>query len=141
MRNVIALVLIVVPLTYGCATQKRAVIAHEKVIRLEATVFFDFDSHKLRKDMIPLLKGIADKVRGNPNIVVMLEGHTDRIGPASYNDVLAEERARAVGAYLAQQGVGHRRMTFVSKGEREPVDPGRTRKAHRKNRRVEVHQI
>lgn len=141
MRHVIAMVMVVVPLMYGCANQKRANVAGEKIVKIHATAFFNFDSHAIRKDMRPVLDGVAEKMETDPDIVVVMEGHTDKTGSVSYNEVLAEKRARAVGAYLAQEGVNHRRMTFVSKGEKEPADPRSNRDARRKNRRVEIHQM
>lgn len=141
MRYIFALVIVMVPFLYGCAVQKRVSVADEKVVRLHAVALFDFDSNTIQKDMIPVLNGVAEKMERDPNITVVLEGHTDKIGRASYNEVLAEKRARAVGAYLSQEGVGNRRMTFISKGEREPADSRNTKAAYKKNRRVEINQL
>ena len=124
----------------GCATQKRAENAADMgSITIDATVLFDFDKYDLREDARPILNEVAAKIRNKPGVFVVLEGHTDSRGSDAYNEVLAEKRARAVGAYLSQEGVRFNRITFISKGERELKDEGRSEESHRVNRRVEIH--
>ena len=45
-----------------------------------------------------------------------VEGHTDAKGTANYNLRLSEQRAQAVKAFLAQQGVQDKRLSASGKG-------------------------
>lgn len=75
---------------------------------------------------------------------VLIEGHTDSIGSASFNQQLSENRADNVAIALENSGVGRTRITARGYGERYPVAPntyesGVDNPAGRaKNRRVEV---
>ena len=123
----------------GCATQKRAeTVADMGSITIDETVLFDFNKYALREDARPVLNEVAAKIQEHPGVFIVLEGHTDSRGSDAYNEILGEKRARAVGAYLSQEGVKFNRITFISKGERELRDSGKTEAAHRMNRRVEI---
>jgi OmpA-OmpF porin, OOP family len=66
-----------------------------------------------------------------------LEGHTDSIGSAVYNQKLSERRAQAVRIYLSrEEKVAARRLTAVGKGASEPLDPAHPEDAV--NRRVQI---
>jgi len=139
-RYIVIAVIALLATMSGCATQKRAETAADMgSITIDATVLFGFDKYDLREDARPILNEVAAKIRDNPGVFVVLEGHTDSRGSDDYNEVLAEKRARAVGAYLSQEGVRFNRITFISKGERELKDEGRSEESHKVNRRVEIH--
>jgi outer membrane protein OmpA-like peptidoglycan-associated protein len=53
--------------------------------------------------------------------VVIVTGHTDRIGSDAYNQKLSEERAAAVGNYLASKGVDKSKIRTIGMGKKEPV--------------------
>jgi OOP family OmpA-OmpF porin len=53
--------------------------------------------------------------------LVLVTGHTDKIGSDQYNQKLSERRANAVKAYLVTKGVEDGRLKAVGKGESEPV--------------------
>ena len=53
--------------------------------------------------------------------VVIVTGHTDRIGSDTSNQKLSEERAMAVGDYLASKGVDKAKIRTVGMGEKQPV--------------------
>ena len=123
----------------GCAREGTKTAQSIETITLDTTVLFDFDKAEIRNDARPILDDVAEKIRTHVNTFVILEGHTDRRGSEEYNEILAEKRARAVGSYLSQRGVGFRHMTFVSLGKRELKDIGNSEGAHQNNRRVEIH--
>jgi OOP family OmpA-OmpF porin len=61
-------------------------------------------------------------LKANPDIqLVMVTGHTDRLGSEEYNQKLSERRANQVRDYLISQGVEANRLQAVGKGESEPV--------------------
>jgi outer membrane protein OmpA-like peptidoglycan-associated protein len=73
-----------------------------------------------------------------PNRTVLIEGYTDNIGSADYNQGLSQRRADGVKAYLAGQGVGIVRLTSLGKGESDPVGDNSSLEGRQQNRRVEV---
>jgi outer membrane protein OmpA-like peptidoglycan-associated protein len=73
-----------------------------------------------------------------PNRTVLIEGYTDDIGSADYNQGLSQRRADGVKAYLAGQGVGIVRLTSLGKGESDPVGDNSSLEGRQQNRRVEV---
>lgn len=101
-------------------------------------VYFEFNKADIRSQDEDLLDRIASKVEGDEKAVAILEGHADQIGEIQYNENLAENRARAVRVYLRDQGADPRRLTVISKGEREPVVDAHGREALQPNRRVEI---
>lgn len=101
---------------------------------------FDFDSAKLKPAMEAELDDVAAKVRaseGDERLEIV--GHTDSIGPESYNQGLSERRAQAAADYLQGKGVNPSNMTIKGMGESSPVADNSTREGRAMNRRVEIH--
>ena len=68
-----------------------------------------------------------------------IEGHTDAVGPASYNRELGEKRAMAVRDYLHDDlGIALSRIEVISSGEAQPVTDNKTRENRAENRRVVI---
>jgi outer membrane protein OmpA-like peptidoglycan-associated protein len=82
---------------------------------------FDFDKANIKAEFAPVLDEAAQILKDNPNVNVVVEGHTDSIGSDAYNQRLSERRARAVKQYLTSRGVEASRLETVGKGETEPV--------------------
>ena len=73
------------------------------------------------------------------NIWVEIEGHTDNIGDAAYNEALGLARAEAVKRYLYEQHqVPLHKMNAISFGEEKPVTDNKTRDSRSQNRRVVI---
>ena len=53
--------------------------------------------------------------------MILVVGHTDRIGSDSYNQKLSERRAAAVKTYLVSKGIEANRVYTEGKGEKQPV--------------------
>jgi outer membrane protein OmpA-like peptidoglycan-associated protein len=73
-----------------------------------------------------------------PDRTVVIEGYTDSLGSADFNQGLSERRAGAVRAYLLDQGVSSMRLTSFGKGASDPVAGNDTASGRQQNRRVEV---
>lgn len=72
-------------------------------------------------------------------IWVEIEGHTDSVGDAAYNERLGLQRAEAVKRYLYEQHqVPLHKMNAISFGEEKPVQDNRTRANRSQNRRVVI---
>ncbi|MES2012313.1 MAG: OmpA family protein [Pseudomonadota bacterium] len=93
-----------------------------ETVTISAEKLFGFDKAKLQEGSKPILDEAAAKIIGNPDIeLVLVTGHTDRLGSDAYNQKLSERRANQVKAYLVSKGVAASRLQAVGKGESEPV--------------------
>ena len=83
-----------------------------------------------------MLDDFGQALKANPRYAVTIEGHADERGTVEYNVALAEQRARAVKAYLVSLGVEAARLDTIAYGEQRPLDPGHDELAWAINRRV-----
>jgi OOP family OmpA-OmpF porin len=93
------------------------------VVNLSATQLFAFDKATLSVDARKVLDDqVAAKIKGLASIrYVNINGHTDRLGSAQYNQRLSEKRAEAVRAYLVSKGVDTDKMETFGFGKTQPV--------------------
>jgi len=105
----------------------------------ETTVNFKFNSDKLDADSKAALDQMVASQNQYKRFFIAIEGFTDRVGSADYNNALSKRRADSVMAYLiAEHNLPVYRVHMIGLGEQKPVDDGRGRAANAKNRRVEV---
>lgn len=104
-------------------------------------VFFDTDKANIKASAEPELNGIVDVMRQNPDLRVEVQGHTDHVGTAAYNQKLSERRANTVMQYLIDKGIGADRLTAVGYGENYPMADNKTKEGRAKNRRVQLKPI
>jgi len=70
---------------------------------------------------------------------IAVEGFTDQVGTSNYNDALSRRRADRVVQYLvAKHDIPIYRIHEIGLGKEKPAEPGKSRAANAKNRRVEV---
>ncbi len=100
-------------------------------------IYFGFDSYLLEKDARDTLERLYQVVKGD-SVSYIIEGYCDERGDDQYNIALGERRATAVRSYLVTRGVDAGRLSVMSYGRENPVDPGHNEAAWRKNRRVEI---
>lgn len=95
-----------------------------KEIRLDAATLFDFDAATLRPDGMSKLDELISQVKSFRNVSkIVVEGHTDRIGPEDYNEALSRKRAESVSAYLSANGeLPSDAIGIMAQGERKPVN-------------------
>ena len=101
-------------------------------------IFFDVDSWDLKKESMAELNEIRAFLNNNPNLKVEISGHTDSDGNDEDNQVLSENRARAVVSWLTDKGIDPGRMTSVGYGESKPLLPNNSDENKAKNRRTEL---
>ena len=101
-------------------------------------VTFDTASAKIRPTSSGRLDRAADVLKSNPVLRVEVQGHTDNVGRAAYNQKLSEARAKAVRQYLIGKGVAADRMTAVGYGLNRPTATNDTEQGRAQNRRVEL---
>lgn len=101
-------------------------------------LLYDFDSDVIKSDAGSNLRALAQSLDKYPGTNLLVVGHTDQIGSASYNQSLSERRAKAAADYLAAQGVVRSRIGTRGMGESDPVATNDTELGRARNRRVEV---
>lgn len=101
-------------------------------------VLFEFGRADLTRGAEGTVGEIARAVRNFPQRRIFVEGHTDSVGSASFNDRLSRDRARSVADSLVDRGVAPRRITTRGLGETQPIASNSSNAGRAKNRRVEV---
>jgi OOP family OmpA-OmpF porin len=94
-------------------------------ITLSAKALFDFDKAVLRPDgKAAIDREIISRLNNVQKLeLVLVTGHTDRIGTQQYNQRLSERRADAVRDYLVSKGVPRDKIETLGMGKTQPV-PG-----------------
>jgi len=101
-------------------------------------IFFETDKYALSDLSRVELSKLESFLNDNPFIRVMICGHTDAIGSADYNQVLSENRAKAVYDHLTQNGIDPDRLEYKGFGKAQPISDNDTEEGRAENRRTEV---
>lgn len=101
-------------------------------------VFFDFDRYDLKSESLSSLKRLFKFLTENPNVNVLITGHTDNIGNAGYNQTLSLERAKSVQQYLVKAGLHSGRILVEGKGDTQPMVPNTSPQNQALNRRITI---
>ena len=107
------------------------------VVRLRG-IEFGFDSDQVTEGSRVVLDAAVTHLKQCPKIRVNIEGHTDGVGPESYNQGLSERRARATRDFFVGSGVDADRLSARGLGEMDPITGNDTREGRAQNRRVEL---
>jgi len=88
---------------------------------LSLLIQFDFNSAKVKPESQQALSNLAQALQSKELVDAKfaVEGHTDAKGRADYNLKLSQQRADAVRAFLASNGVADARLQAVGKGATE----------------------
>jgi len=103
-------------------------------------LYINFDTGKatIRPDSKPIIDQIVQMMKANGSLELSVEGHTDNVGDAKSNQVLSENRAKAVAAAIVAQGVEAKRLSTAGYGQDKPVADNSSEEGRAKNRRVEL---
>lgn len=107
-------------------------------VTFDSGILFDFDSDALRPEARANLADLAASLAEYEGTRVLVVGHTDSTGSATYNQGLSERRAASARTYLLQQGLAPDRVEAVGRGLSEPIADNSTEAGRQENRRVEV---
>lgn len=111
----------------------------ELKVTVKNDVLFDYNSAGLRSASRAALRDMADVFDKYPRTTILVQGHTDSTGSASYNQMLSERRADSVANYLENLGVRGARIDAEGFGESTPRATNDTASGRQLNRRVELH--
>ena len=103
-----------------------------------AMIFFGWGGPEIDRDAAAALDEIAANFATAPGATLIIDGHSDRSGPAGPNRRTSLQRAEAVRAYLAARGVPVSAMTIAGHGEDQPIVATADGVREPQNRRVEI---
>lgn len=99
---------------------------------------FEVDSAQLRAESEATLQEALQTLKNNPEMNLIVEGHTDGRGEAAYNEDLSRRRAISVVDWLIKRGIEAARLEPRGLGESEPMASNDTAQGRALNRRVEL---
>jgi choice-of-anchor C domain-containing protein len=135
---------------YGAAIDNVVVVAEaastlavtetptEILVQLGSEVLFDTGRFDLKPAATDALEAVARLVGNYPGSVIQIDGHTDSVGTPAANQLLSEQRAAAVKAWLVEKGIAEPRLRTRGFGQTVPVGSNDTADGRQKNRRVEI---
>jgi outer membrane protein OmpA-like peptidoglycan-associated protein/tetratricopeptide (TPR) repeat protein len=100
-------------------------------------VYFANNSYEINDKVKEVLYEFANYLKINNSLFIEINGFTDNIGDEKDNQILSENRARAVRALLLNEGIEQKRVLFNGYGELFPVAENITEEGRAKNRRTE----
>ena len=120
-------------------------------IVINESLVFEYNSYAIKKDARPLLDTLARAlgnvladadVRANIDTIV-IQGHTDERGSASFNSDLSAKRATAVLDYLfdANKTLSDSYGSYFAASaysKFRPINPDKSEAAYQQNRRIEI---
>ena len=107
------------------------------IVLSEEKIKFKFDSATIDKNYLPTLDQLAQRLKGTPDAILVMEGRTDSAGDDTYNIRLGEKRLEAVIRYLVvNQGVPMHKVYWMSFGKDHPLTLNKTREERAENRAV-----
>jgi outer membrane protein OmpA-like peptidoglycan-associated protein len=109
--------------------------------QLVLRVQFQTNATALLPKSRPVLDTIALAIIATPNSRWEVQGHTDSIGTAEANRILAQGRAQTVVNYLVSKGVDRSIMTATGYGPDRPVFSNSTVYGRAQNRRVQLRRV
>ena len=101
-------------------------------------IFFDTKKFDLKPESMVELDKVVQLMKDNPNIKILIGGHTDNVGKPQDNMVLSDKRAKSAINYLLYKGVRIERLQWKGFGSTKPVADNKTEKGKAQNRRTEL---
>src|SRR5947208_8622312 len=99
---------------------------------------FDFNRAEVNPSGRDILDHAVKVLRDNPGLRVTVEGHTDSVGSAAYNQKLSERRAQAVKRYLVRQGIDPSRIMTEGYGKSRPIGSNEPEEGRAQNRLARI---
>ncbi len=99
---------------------------------------FETGGAALTEDSRPALDALGEVLAGNPELSVVIVGHSDNQGALDANLALSKRRAEAVRDALVERGVDAARLDAQGAGFLAPITTNATKEGRAVNRRVEL---
>lgn len=104
------------------------------------TLYVNFDSGKasIKADSQATVDKMVALMQQAPQLQLEIAGHTDNVGNAAANQVLSEQRAKALVDALVAKGIGSSRLVARGYGATRPIAANDSEEGRARNRRVEL---
>ena len=107
--------------------------------RVTLNVEFDTGKTLVKPRYNKEIEKVAEVMKKYPELKVVIEGHTDNIGGAKYNQNLSQRRAEAIKNVMVKKyKIEASRLTAKGFGFSKPIADNKTKEGKQKNRRVEA---
>lgn len=113
----------------------RQIATGEKVVL--KNIFFDTDKFVLKDESKVEIEKLIEFMNANPRIRIEVSGHTDNVGDKKKNELLSNNRAKAVYEYLITKGILASRLSFKGYADTQPIADNKTETGKKLNRRTE----
>jgi chemotaxis protein MotB len=113
-------------------------------VSMDESLLFASGKTAVEPKGVEALKNVAKVLEQNPDINILVEGHTDDVPMKGNGDIkdnwdLSVIRATSVTKILLQNSsTDAKRITSAGRGEYFPIDANKTAEARKKNRRTEI---
>lgn len=104
-------------------------------------VLFPTNSSYLSESAKKRITAVANVIKDEQANNILIEGHSDKTGTATYNKWLSEKRAASVKNFLVSQGIPANKIKTAGLGDTKPVADNKTPEGRLKNRRVEINLL
>lgn len=105
---------------------------------MPGNITFATGSANINATFYPVLNSVALVLKEYNKSRLGVYGFTDATGRFERNQILSEQRADSVAAYLTGQGIAPARMTVKGMSQRFPIASNDTPQGREQNRRVEL---
>lgn len=101
-------------------------------------IYFKFDKALILPKSTQALNTLLNYLKMNKQLNAHFVGHSSNEGTVDHNQVLSEERAKAICDFLIKKGIAESRLSFEGKGDKSPISPNDSESNRALNRRVEL---
>lgn len=113
---------------------------------IQRQVLFDEWSDKIKDPFLPDLKvigeGLREELPRNPDVRLLIEGHSDKRGDSDRNMKISKDRAESIKNYLVQNyGINQAQLATEGYGPTRPYTPEENEAGYALNRRVEFKKL
>lgn len=118
---------------YGCG------IKTSKIEPFKIDIKFEHNSYNIPATTYPEIRKLADFLKKYPELDILIEGHTSKVGTVQFNQILSKNRAIAVAQILANDfKINKDCISSIGYGFERLEEISDTEQAHTVNRRIMV---
>jgi len=100
-------------------------------------ILFSTAQAVIRPGSLPTLAKLAEFLKAQPGIRLVIVGYTDNLGQEENNARVSTERAAAVKEHLVSQGIDASRLEYKGMGSQNPIASNDSQMGRQANRRIE----